>query len=47
MKAGIDSIHAFMKQLQPTGTMTKTTSRTEPSSLSGNTEDPNRVAGSG
>jgi hypothetical protein len=47
MKAGIDSIQAFMKQLQPTGTVTTKTSRTEPSSLSGNTSDPKRVAGSG
>jgi hypothetical protein len=47
MKAGIDSIQAFMKQLQTTGTVKTTTSRTEPSNLSGNTGDPKKVAGSG
>jgi hypothetical protein len=47
MKSGIDSIQSFMKQLQLTGTMPTKTSRTEPSSLSGNTSDPNRVARSG
>jgi hypothetical protein len=47
MKAGIDSIQAFMKQLQPTGTVKTTMSRTEPSSLSRNTGNPKRVAGSG
>jgi hypothetical protein len=47
MKAGIDSIQAFMKQLQPAGSVTTPTSRTEPSSLFGNTDNSTRVTGSG
>jgi hypothetical protein len=47
MKAGIDSIQAFLKQLQPTCTVTTTTSWIDPSSLLGNTGDPKRVTDSG
>jgi hypothetical protein len=47
MKAGIYSIQEFMKQLRPAGIVAKTTSRTDPSSLSGNNSDPTRVGGSG
>jgi hypothetical protein len=47
MKAGIDSIQEFMKQLQPTGTVTTKTTWTEPSNLSVNTAYPKKVDGSG
>jgi hypothetical protein len=46
-KAGIDSTQAFMKQLQPAGTVTTSTSWKEPSSLLVNAGDPMRAASSG